>query len=66
MLPDQKIIEKIRKDERKRVYDALVALEILNYSIPEEFYFIKIGDAVISIDKWIESWEESKKSSGFR
>lgn len=52
--------EELRKKERIRVYEALKALGIVNYSIPEDFWFLKINGSVIGIEQWIEEWEDSK------
>lgn len=53
--------EELRKKERVRVYEALKALGILNYSIPEDFWFVTVNGGVVGIEKWIEDWEESKE-----
>jgi len=55
--------EKIRKDERLRIYEALKALGIINYSIPEDFWFLSLEGGIIGLDKWIEEWESSKPST---
>jgi len=54
--------EKIRKDERERILEALRELGIVNYSIPEEFWFVNINGAVLNLNKWIESREKAKSS----
>jgi hypothetical protein len=62
--PEQKFIEKIQNEERLKIYEALRALEIVNYSIPEDVWFVKLkSGAVIYLDQWIDNWE---KSSGSR
>lgn len=53
--------EELRRKERVRVYEALKALGIVNYSIPEDLWFLNINGSVIGIENWIEEWEESKE-----
>lgn len=53
--------EELRRKERVRVYEALKALGIVNYSIPEDLWFLKVNGAVIGIEKWIEDWEKSQE-----
>ena len=60
---NSKLVEKIRRDERLKIYNALKALGIMNYSIPEDFWFIKIGEGFIGIDEFINRLEESEESN---
>lgn len=60
--PEQKFIEKIQKEERLRIYEALRALEIVNYSIPEDVWFVKLNSgAIIYLDQWVDRWHEEQE-----
>lgn len=61
--PEQKFIEKIQREERIKIYEALRALEIVNYSIPDDIWFLKLrSGGIVYLDSWIENyWEQQSK-----